>query len=62
MVDGFTSISIADPIIKRVDKIFKKARFNTRSGYIIYQLRKALEQDEIKYGGGDKTERHSNNI
>jgi len=50
MPDGnFTSVSIYDNIIERVDKIFKKAGFNNRSSYIQDRLRDSLEKDEEKY-------------
>jgi len=50
MPNGFKNISIANPIIERVDKIFLKAGFNNRSSYIQDRLRDAVEKDLDKYG------------
>jgi metal-responsive CopG/Arc/MetJ family transcriptional regulator len=60
MPDGnYTSVSISDLIINRVDKLFIKAGFTNRASYIQQKLRDAIEKDEKRYGGEDATDRRT---
>lgn len=54
--NGFTSISINNLIIERIEKIFYKAGFSTRSGYIQDRLRDCVEEDIEKYGDEKATD------
>jgi len=42
---GFTTVSIATPLIKRIDSIFQDLGFTTRASFIDYYLRKAVEEN-----------------
>lgn len=48
-INGFISVSISANIINRAECLFKKAGFNTRSGYLQDRLRRAIEQDEKNF-------------
>jgi metal-responsive CopG/Arc/MetJ family transcriptional regulator len=50
-VKGFTTVSISDNLIDRIDDIFSRAGFGTRGGYINSRLRSIVEKDELRYGG-----------
>ena len=49
--NGFTSISVNNLIMERIEKIFYKAGFSTKSSYIQDRLRDSVEKDFKKYGG-----------
>lgn len=51
--NGFSSTSISSILVERVDRLFVKAGFNTRAGYIHDRLRRAVERDESRFGGED---------
>lgn len=56
MVDndnGFKTVSITVLLLERAEKLFRKAGFSTRTGYIQDRLRRAVESDEKEFGGGN---------
>ena len=56
--EGYSSISIPDLLVDRVDQLFSKFAFATRTGYINDRLRRAIERDEAKQLSVKKRERH----
>ena len=51
MANGYSTVSISDLLLDRIDILIKNAGFSTRAGYIQDRLRRAIEKDELRYGG-----------
>ena len=51
--DGYSTVRINNLLMERVEKIFHKAGFTTKSGYIQHRLRDSVEIDLEKYSGKD---------
>jgi metal-responsive CopG/Arc/MetJ family transcriptional regulator len=48
--NGFDNVSISKRLTQRVDALLPKINlFNTRASYIQDRLRRAIEEDEIRY-------------
>lgn len=50
-VNGFVTVSISSMLNNRAESLYKRAGFNTKSGYIQDRLRRAIEKDEKNLDG-----------
>ena len=57
----FTTISISKNIVDRIEQVYKKGGYNTKSGMIQDCLRRAVERMEARIRNGTLTNYQSDN-